>query len=327
MYQFVTRIFFLSLVVCSVLMVSCKKDSERFVPDNDQALDSAWSATVPSSAQVHQLAAQLVGKVFVRTLNPTLDSVLETDNGLRIQLPGKFLYLPGMATTLTEVKSEYVMIRKPGDYVRYGIPSQAGMYPLETGGVIFLNLTSNNQPVSIAGEKSILYQFYETDTKPGMNVFYGSRNGFSNTSVFNWVPANDYPQLGVWDSVNPVRKGYRLSTRHGGLIQVGKYIETNSERTKVSVVLPNLFSNCNTSVYLAFKNIRSIVRLEGNASLRTFGVSNIPINEEVLLFSISKIGDSYYLGKLDQRTTAGMLAVVKPVLVELNTIQSFLDGL
>jgi hypothetical protein len=88
-----------------------------------------------------------------------------------------------------------------------------------------------------------------------------------------------------------------------------------------------LFSNCNTSVYLAFKNIRSIVRLEGNASLRTFGVSNIPINEEVLLFSISKIGDSYYLGKLDQRTTAGMLAVVKPVLVELNTIQSFLDGL
>lgn len=327
MYHFAARMFFLSLSVCSVLLVSCKKDSERFVPYSDQALDSAWSATVPSNAQVHQLAARLLGKVYVKTLNPTVDSVLETDNGLRIQLPGKFLYMPGMATTLTEVKSEYVMIRKLGDYVRYGVPSQSGMYPLETRGAFFLSLTSNNQAVSIAAEKSILFQFYETDTKPGMNVFYGSRNGFSNTSGFNWVPANDYPQLGVWDSVNPVRKGYHLSIRHGGLIQVGKYIETTSARTKVSVVLPNLFSNCNTSVYMAFKNIRSIVRLDGDASLRTFGSSNIPINEEVLFFSISKIGDSYYLGKLDQRTTAGMLAVVKPVLVELNTIQSFLDAL
>ena len=313
-----------------IFFTACQKNSDVFVPDPGQQLDSAWVSTITSNSQVSVLTNSIAGTFDNSQLNvsSTVDtSITGANNSLVIEIPRESLFSTGVVFT-GAVRAEYKLILKRGDFIRYGVPTVSNRFPLESGGALLLRLfTTSGSPVTVNPSKRIYIKYVDELAKQGMSLFYSS-NSPASTSVFNWLPANDGSQVALWsNNTTPVQKGYAIATTRTGWLNVDRLLEPALATTDVNVVLPNLFSNANTSVYMVFKNIRSVVQLSGNTTTRTFSFPNIPVNAEVKFVTISKVGDSYYLGIKDDKIISNYSGFVKPELSSLEKINLFLNTL
>ena len=326
------KIFLNSLLFSILLFASCKKDTNIFVPDPGQQLDSAWTNNVTTNSQVLILSKNLEGALTAQNMNSATDTTVTTGTGLQILLPASGLLLNGTAVS-GGVKVEYVLLQKKGDFIRYGVPTStyANKYPLESGGALHIRLTSNGLPLTVATNRKIVIRYRDAEPKQGMSVFYGNTLTVTNSLLFDWTLATDNSTVKLWDSLNisPAAKGYVLETSRTGWVNVDRSLETTTvqPRIEVKAVLPDLFSNANTAVYMVFKNYRSVVQLSGNTTLRSFSYPNIPANQDVQFVAISKVGSSYYLGVKDEKTAANMVSFIKPQLSSLDAINALLNGL
>jgi len=309
-----------------LLFAACKKDTDYFVPDSGQQLDSAWTNSVTASSQVLILAKNLEGSFAAQNINTATDTAIASDAGLQISFPVNGLLLNGTALSGT-VKVEYVLLQKKGDFIRYGVTTSTNRYPLESGGALHIRLTSNGQLLTVAANKKIAIRYRDAEPKQGMSVFYGNTSSITNSLLFDWTLANDNSFVKIWDSASTAAKGYAVETYRTGWVNVDRSIVSTQPRIEVKAVLPDLFSNANTAVYMVFKNYRSVVQLSGNATLRNFSFPNIPANEPVIFIAISKVGSSYYLGVKEEKTAANMVSFVKPQLSGLDAINALLNGL
>lgn len=316
-------------VLAIFLLSSClKKDTSVFVPDPGQQLDSAWTNTPAATSQVFLLGKNLQGPIAVQEMNTATDSTVLTSNGLQFYFPKNGLLVNGVTLT-AGLKIETVLLLKKGDFIRYGVPSSASRYPLESGGSLLVKLSAGGQPVTLAAGKKYAVRYKDAEAKPLMSVFYGNGTPVTSSLGFDWALAADNSTVKPWDSLNanPVTRGYILETFRTGWVGVGKSIETTLPRVEVAAVLPDLFSNANTVVFMVFRNLRSVVQLSGNPSTRRFSFPNIPVNQGVIFIAISKVGDSYYLGIKEENTTPNLVSFVKPQLSSLDAINAFLNSL
>ncbi len=322
------KIFLNSLLFSFLLIAACKKDTNEFVPDPGQQLDSAWTNNVTANSQVLILSKSLEGSLTAQSINTATDTTISSAGGLQISFPTNGILLNGTALSGT-VKVEYVLLQKKGDFIRYGVPTSTNKYPLESGGALHIRLTSNGQPLTVASSKKIIIRYRDAEPKQGMSIFYGNTLSVTNSLLFDWTLANDNSLVKVWDSTNtnPSAKGYVVETYKTGWVSVDRSIPSSQPRIEVKAVLPDLFSNANTAVYMVFKNYRSVVQLSGNTTLRHFSFPNIPANEPVIFVSISKVGSSYYLGVKEEKTAANMVSFVKPTLSSLAAINALLNSL
>lgn len=322
------KVLIADLLLAILFFVSCKKDTNVFVPDPGQQLDSAWTNNVTDNSQVLILSKELAGKFSVQEMNYLSDTAVTTGTGEHILFPSNGLLVNGAVLT-GAIKIEYVLLQKKGDFIRFGVPTSASRYPLESGGALHIRLTSNGQPVTLASSKKISIRYRDDAPKQGMVVFYGNTLTVTNSLSFNWTLAGDNSLVKIWDSTNtnPAAKGYFVETYKTGWVNVGRSLETVQPRIEVKAVLPDLFSNANTAVYMVFKNYRTVVQLSGNTTLRNFSFPNIPAGQEVKFITISKVGSSYYLGVSDEKTVANMVSFIKPQLSSLSSIMAFLNSL
>jgi hypothetical protein len=152
----------------------------------------------------------------------------------------------------------------------------------------------------------------------------------TNSAFFNWAAATDGSGVMLWDStqgVPPGSKGYLVETGRTGWVGVDRPLVPSAQKTEVSVIVPNLFSNANTAVYMVFSNYRTVVQLTGNPALRKFSFSNMPVGQDVKIIAISKVGDAYYLGQKTDKIVENMSTFVKPEQSSLASIISFLNSL
>jgi hypothetical protein len=315
-------------LLCVVLLFSaCKKDSNEFIPDAGQQLDSAWVGTITPLLQVSILSEKIRGTFNTATVDATAP-IAVTDNALQISVPPNGFAQNGTVVA-GALKIDYKLIQRKGDFIRYGIPTVSNRFPIESGGALDVRVSFNNQPVNLVANKKIKIQYVDVAPKQGMKLYYNDPAIPANSGFMNWLISPDSLQVPVWDSsvVFPQQKGYTVETPKTGWLHAGKLLDVAQPRTEVSVVTPDLFSNANTAVYMVFKNIRSVVQLTGNQAQRRFSFPNIPINQDVILVAISKAGDTYYLGFKEEKTTQGMISLVKPERSSLSSILTFLNTL
>lgn len=324
------KIFLNSLLFSLLLLASCKKDTNEFVPDPGQQLDSAWTNNVTANSQVLILSKNLEGSFTAQSINTATDTTVSSAGGLQISFPTNGLLLNGTALSGT-VKVEFVLLQKKGDFIRYGVPTSTGAnrYPLESGGALLIKLTSGGQPLTVASSRKIIIRYRDAEPKQGMSVFYGNTSAVTNSLLFDWTLATDNSFVKIWDStnINPVSKGYAVETYRTGWVNVDRSIPSTQPRIEVKAILPDLFSNANTALYMVFRNYRSVVQLSGNPTLRHFSFPNIPANEPVIFVSISKVGSSYYLGVKEEKTVANMVSFIKPTLSSLDAINALINSL
>jgi hypothetical protein len=318
-----------SLIIsaCFLLLASCQKDSDVFVPNDGQQLDSAWVSAIQSNAQVVQLTNKLVGTIASETITAANDTSIRTNTGFAIEIPKGALLLAGNEYT-GSVRAEFTFVQRRGDFIRFGIPTIGNRYPLESGGAFYIRfLTTNGGALTVNSGKRIYIKFADELAKQGMGLYYSSTMPTA-TAAFNWAPSADNSTVVLWStSTVPVQKGYVVATTRTSWLNVAKQFEQGLTTTEVKVIMPDLFSNANTSVFMVFKSVRSVVQLSGNNNLRAFTFPNIPLNYDVKFVTVSKVGDSYYLGIKDEKITTNHSTFVRPELSNLDKINQLLNSL
>lgn len=315
-----------TVVLLLLFFTACKKDSILFIPNADQQLDSAWVSSPATTAQINQLAAKISGTIFSQEVNLENVTDLKTSTGLTVEFPRNSLLIGTNAVTGT-IKTQYALIQKKGDFIRYGIPTVSNKMPLESGGALYLKLSNaNGDIISVSPTNSIYIKYPEPEIKTGMSLYYNNVQ-ISNSVLFNWLPSNDGSIVSSWTSPTPPLKGYVIKTSRTGWLNVDRLLEPSLTRTEAGVIMPNLFSNANTAVFMVFKNLNTVVQLIGNADFRKFSHPNIPIQFDVKLVTISKVGDTYYLGTKDERIVPNLLTYIKPDISSLEKINNLLNSL
>lgn len=322
------KLFSFFLFTAVFFFTACKKDTNEFIPDLGQQLDTAWVGSITPALQVSLLSEKLRGTLNTVTVNAVPAPLIYNASGIQISLPASGFAVGGSIVT-GALKVDYTLIQKKGDFIRYSIPTVSNRFPLESGGAFNLKITANNQQVDVVANKRIKVQYVDAAPKQGMKVYSGEPVYTGNNGFTNWTLSSDSSNVSVWDTSNifPSLKGYIVETSRTGWVHTGKILELAQPRTEVSVVMPDLFSNANTAVYMVFKNVRSVVQLTGNQNQRKFSFPNIPVNQDIMFVTISKLGDTYYLGIKDDKTITGMISLVKPEKISLAAILGFLNGL
>lgn len=315
-----------TVILLLLFFTACKKDSILFIPNADQQLDSAWVSSPATTAQVNQLAARLSGTIFAQEVNLVNDTALKTNTGLIVDFPRNALVIGGNTITGT-IKTQYALVQKKGDFIRYGIPTVSNKMLLESAGALYLKLTNaSGEAITVAPANSIYIRYPDSEIKAGMSLYYNNSQ-VSNSVLFNWLPANDGSIVSSWTSPTPPLKGYVIKTSRTGWLNVDRLLEPSLTKTEAGVIMPNLFSNANTAIFMVFKNLNTVVQLIGNPDFRKFSYPNIPVQFDVKFVTISKVGDTYYLGTKDERIVPNLITYIKPDISSLEKINILLNSL
>jgi hypothetical protein len=322
------KLFTTFLISMALFFSACKKDSNEFIPDPGQQLDSAWVGSITPLLQVSLLSEKLRGAFNTATVDAVAPAAVILNNSLQISMPPSGFSFSGSVIT-GALKIDYTLVQRKGDFIRYSIPTVSNRFPIESGGALNVKVSLNNQPVDLIANKKIKIQYVDAAPKQGMKLYYGDLSFTGNLGFMNWLISPDSLNVPIWDTLNifPQMKGYTVETPKTGWLHTGKLLDLAQPRTEVSVVLPDLFSNANTAVYMVFKNVRCVVQLTGNQAQRRFSFPNIPINQDVVFVAISKVGDTYYLGLKEDKTVQSMVSLVKPERSSLSSILTFLNNL
>ena len=315
---------------------SCQKEySEQFVPyeNNTQNKDTVWSVSNNGKAVNIELPSL--------TAAPMVDSfTLSTGGTVNFPENLSLLFPPNCVSTTAapltnKLRVAVTHLRKKGDFIRYGKPTMSYDYLLQTGGSFNIILTTQNGvPVNLAPGISFKIKYRNAAPSNDMKFFYETSwmyNGMDSTST--WVQGNSQGQgsISTWQqfdtATQTIIKGYEMFSAKLRWINCDFFNDTSQPYTRMNVSLPLNFTNANTNVYAVFKNKNIVAGLTSEMISRTFYLRKIPIGSEVILVTVSKIGNDYYLGKKEATVNNANLVTVNPEPKSLSDISNFLNSL
>ncbi len=329
---------FLTIVVGLILLTSCTKEySDQFVPYNNSMLDTAWKTSLPRNAPAHDITTFLSENrnTFIDSFNVTVGGTLSFADGLKIIFPPNICVGSGTSIITGNVKVELTYLKKKGDFIRFSKPTTSGDRLLQTGGSFNVKLSKNGTYLSIAPNLSYKIIYRNENPIAGMQFFYEDWVINNNDSVATWLPAstsqNSQGSVTNWQSLdsitNTIVRGYELLSRKFNWINCDFFNDTSQPATRVNLSLPMNFTNLNTQVYMVFKSKNIVVKLNSDAINKVFWINRIPINSEVTLVAISKIGTDFYLGTRNLNVTNANLINISSEIKPMSFINTYLDNL
>ncbi|RTL60897.1 MAG: hypothetical protein EKK37_01725 [Sphingobacteriales bacterium] len=318
-----------------ILAASCtKEDSFGFNPNQLQNLDSSWVTTIPDQSKICELVKSLPA------VQPITDSVeiLAADTTViskdlyDILIPPKALKTSSGAVVTGKVAFNFYFTEKLGDYIRLQQSTiNSSQYLLSTNASFYLRFFLGADELAIIAGKNIIVRYNDPQPKQNMKLFYGPGDIGYTTPVNNTIlwyasTSNCY--------VTPVARklnatyyyAYEVSTDRLKWINIASGLPQGLTLLNLSVYLPDLFSNANTQAFIIFKDTKTLVKLNGEASTRKFTAPNIPAGVKATVVTISKSAEEYYLGTQEIITTDKPLQV-KPIKSSLDQIINFINSL
>lgn len=318
-----------------ILAASCtKEDSFGFNPNQLQNLDSSWVTTIPDQSKICELVKSLPA------VQPITDSVeiLAADTTViskdlyDILIPPKALKTSSGAVVTGKVAFNFYFTEKLGDYIRLQQSTiNSSQYLLSTNASFYLRFFLGADELAIIAGKNIIVRYNDPQPKQNMKLFYGLGDIGYTTPVNNTIlwyasTSNCY--------VTPVARklnttyyyAYEVSTDRLKWINIASGLPQGLTLLNLSVYLPDLFSNANTQAFIIFKDTKTLVKLNGEASTRKFSAPNIPSGVKAMVVTISKSAEEYYLGTQEIITTDKPLQV-KPIKSSLDQIINFINSL
>ncbi|MBX9734573.1 MAG: hypothetical protein K2X37_10980, partial [Chitinophagaceae bacterium] len=120
-------------------------------------------------------------------------------------------------------------------------------------------------------------------------------------------------------------KGYEFLAKNFRWISIGRYIDSSAARTKLSAILPPNYTNKNTIAFAVLKDKRSVIILRADFQSRTFASADVPVNTSLTIVSVSKMGDSFYVGS--RNITDASSSPAFSITPEKKTIKQLIDFL
>jgi hypothetical protein len=278
-------------LVAAMLFTSCQKDTDIFIPDTTSVgLDTNWIATVTDLSPVSEVKRLLRKENFLDSIDATAGGTFQTSDGLTvIVLPGSLL-LPGGVLATGRIHVETILVKNRGDMVRLDKPTTSFGRVLISGGEIFIRIRKENEELHLAPGKGIYIKYNDSSPSSLMRLFYGDE---SDPQRFNWIQSTSNTQT----AIGVTSQGYELFSTQLRWINCDYFADTTGGRVNVMASLPADYTNANTSVYLVFKEMKSVVGMYGDATTKRFSSPKVPSGKVAVVVSITKKGtNSYYLG-------------------------------
>ncbi len=190
------------------------------------------------------------------------------------------------------LKVELLVLRTKGELLAYNLPTVTDDGLLQSGGVVRVRITQNGFPVFVQQGQYIKVTYKMPSTVPDMKYWNGDIDMNNSRLNFDWNlvedQSRDNPRLKAIDSAT-----YQLLIDRFSWVNCDRlYGDDKTQLTKSqAVALPDSFSNQNTSVFVVFKDILSLVRLQGDPKKKVFDIpqnyKGLPTGKAVTVVSIS----------------------------------------
>lgn len=325
------KLFIAFLLAGCLFFTACQKNIDIFVPDAGQlnSADTTWQATISSSMPVAALQNSLL-------IEPVKDSVelttanfsyLTTSNGLVCAFPPlSCVNSTGIAVT-GKIHVELFIIKKKGDMVLMNKPTTSNGAMLVSAGEIFVRLKKDGQEITLAPGAKINIRYADFPVNNNMKLFFGEERA---NGIFNWVANADT----LNNFVSYGTQVYEITTNHLRWINLDYFYDTSGiARSAVAVKLPSNYTNTNTTAFLVFKDIRSVLRMNADITERRFVTGKIPQGKAAWVVVMSKQGNDYFFSK--ESITTGLNTTINgtqtisltPVKSSLTDIKTWLATL
>jgi hypothetical protein len=325
------RKIYIVVVLGVFILNACNKDTDIFVPDAGQVTgpDSTWYSSVAAFAPLNDLQQSLL-------LPPDLDSIEVGDNadtihsasGLQCIFPPNSCVDSNGSPVNGKVYVQSFLLKGRGQFISMGLPTVSNGNLLVSGGVFSVQLQQGNANLQLATTSLLKIRYSDTGLSKYMKLFNGTIGSYE---PFNWIQNSD-----PYDTVLVDNDEYQITDNKLQWINCDYFYgdTTNTNKTNISIKLPPNLTNVNTLAYVVFKDIRSIMQMNGDIGSKQFIINKVPVGLNATIITISKDGNFYYLGQ--QPVTTAMAAVstpggqpitIAPVRYSLDDIKYFLNSL
>ena len=343
--------YYIFIAIFLLAMASCKKDTIEFIPTDTVTLiegDTTWDDNLASK---NNLSTTILPPLSIEELVNELQAVPKLDTFIAEQ-GGSFVIPDNVTVTIPanvcsnyqnrpctgKLNVEILVLRKKGDFIAFNLPTSSLNKQLISGGVVMVKVRQNGQEVKLANGKAIKVRYVMTEPDNQMQLFEGRVDG---RFMFDWLPISSVGTGGVrsslstWADSSQLRRGYDLVLDRFGLINCDKFSgDTTSFNNKFTVTLPEVFTNVNTSVYVAFKNMNSVLSLSGDARTKAFIPlgRGLPVGRTATIVAMSYIRDKFYFAKQEVTIqsalgTTGQTIRLTPIVTEKEEIKAILNSL
>jgi hypothetical protein len=330
---------------------SCGKDTDEFIPTNTNTVvinkgDTVWqtdllvignlpTSQVPSLA-IEKLMSELASNPTNNEVNAERGGIITTPDNVTVEFQPNSCVTQNNRPCTGALKVEVLVLRKKGEFLLNNVPTVSGGKQLISGGAVRVKVTQNGEEVFVSRTTPYKVRFQPTTALDNtMKLFEGKELGRFN---FDWVavPTNlpNSPRLTpLIDSSQGTRKSvYELGLDRFSWINCDRFSgDSTSLTNKFCVALPDTFTNQNTTVYVVFKDINSVVSLLGNGPTKQFCVPSyyrgLPIGKIVNLISISTYKDRIYVGKKEVTIAANSVIPIVPTSMSKEAAKELISNL
>jgi len=316
-----------------VIMMSCGKDVDQFIPRASQA------ATGNIDRLMSRLQSDLAGDIYTSVSCPCSGAkAFKIDKDVVIVLPPDFVDLnqfPCPESGYFEL--QVTVCDTKGEMLVSGLPTVSEHKLLESRIELDIKVSDGHQNVQLAHGKQIRLLVNDPDPRDRMELFYGENGEWiqadQNPDTWDNVGSNDWAiNLGS-DTTQEIVTGFGYECLSDSMdwVNVDVFFEISEElRTPVCVNLPEEFTNRNTTVFMVFDNYNSILQMHGDSTQMQFcePYGATPIGFNVTFVVLSEMGeDDYYFASKSTTITSGHIEIIDPRKTPYEEIKNYLNNL
>jgi hypothetical protein len=298
------KFLILSILSSCIFFTACQKDIDIFVPDAGQfnGADTSWYSTVSTTMPVAALQTSLLAEPIKDSIEISATNIayLTTAAGIQCSFP-PLCCVNGAGLAVTgKIQVELSVIKKKGDMVLMNKPTTSNNRMLVSAAEIFVRLKKDGQEVNLAPGAKINIRYADFPVNTSMKLFFGEEPA---SGQFNWVPNAD----SINNFVSYGQQVYEITTNHLRWINLDYFYDTTGiGRTAVSVKLPSNYTNANTTAFLVFKEIKSVLRMNAEVNEKRFISGKVPNGKTAWVVVMSKQGNDYFFSKESITTGANV---------------------
>jgi hypothetical protein len=334
----------IGIALLALASQACKQDKEEFIVERIEKIDTLaekrWNALAPAlndtTIAINQLFKNLEAKPEVKTINLTTGGIYTFANGCTVRFGANACSFGNGQVASGTAQLEVILIRSRGDMVQHRMETISDGKLLESGGQLFVRVSQGNQELSLLNNQAVSISYSIPSTPNGtMKIFNGTEGSDGRV---NWVLNRDSTTNNVFGRRDSFSNNYlyELTCNRLRWINCDYFRSDTANLVKYCVQMADSFTNMNTGVFTVFRNLNSMLALQGDSTTRKFCIPNgyqgVPAGSAVSFVSISRLGrDStnyrYYLGTSDVNITGNVTYPLMPVRKTLAEIRTFLNAL
>lgn len=319
---------FFTFFTLLLVLFSCKEDFDVFIPD-----DPPITEPQPLNGDINRFFEAIAPEAQVFTFQAENGASIRTANNVQFNIPQNAFANADNDLVAGELRIEITEILKKGDMLLNRVSTESNEYLINSAGAFHIQVFQDANAVQLATDKELNIQIpIEGNYSDDMELFYGERLADGS---FNWLEADNDPEVqnNVWvgeffDSLSQEwGLSYDLYATQLEWINCDEFVSLD-EGTKLSVEVPESYSDTNSVVYLVFEDLNAIMQMNWNDQEKIFTQNYIPLNEAVQLILIAEGADQrFYFSNLNTTISADEVVSMSPEEIPLGDIVEFISGL